>query len=270
MTLAKNRGAGLDDRIMTAARELAQAKPLDHIGLSEIARRSGVSWPTVKRHVGSKAALRARLVDEQPELVRNVRDTKTRLLDAAARVFARQGYESATLDSVASEAGLTKGAVYWHFESKGHLFRALLREYEQRERDFSAQQVKKAAGAVSAEEAVLAVLTAELERVAETPEWARLPVEFVAAGRDPDIGADLASALRQRRDVLIEIIRELQAAARAKEEIDAEAAALLLSAVLRGLTELLLIEPELDIERALPRLARMIAHGLAVPDADAR
>ena len=251
---------------MAAARELARAKPLDHIGLSEIARRSGVSWPTVKRHVGSKAALRARLVDEQPDLVRNVRDTKTRLLEAAARVFARQGYESATLDAVASEAGLTKGAVYWHFESKCDLFRALLREYEHREREFSAEQAQRAADPPEAELAVLAVLDAELARVAEAPEWARLPVEFVAAGRDPDFGADVASALRLRRDLLVEIVREWQLSGRATQEAEPQTAALLLSAVLRGLTELVLIEPQLDVATALPRLARLIAQGLATPE----
>ncbi|HEY6558272.1 MAG TPA: helix-turn-helix domain-containing protein [Polyangiaceae bacterium] len=267
MTLAKNRAANLDERIMSAARDLARDKPLDHIGLSEIARRSGVSWPTVKRHVGSKEALKARLVDEQPDLVRSVRDTKTKLLDAAARVFAQQGYESATLDAVASEAGLTKGAVYWHFESKCDLFRALLREYEHREQEFGAEQAQLVAGTTEAEQAVLSVLEAELRRVAEAPEWARLPVEFVAAGRDPSFGPDVASALRLRRDLLVEMVGALQAAGRATDELEPETAALLLSAVLRGLTEVVLIEPELDVAGALPRLARLIARGLAAPEA---
>jgi TetR/AcrR family acrAB operon transcriptional repressor len=266
MTLAKNRVTNLDERIMAAARELARAKPLDHIGLSEIARRSGVSWPTVKRHVGSKAALRARLMDEHPDLVRNVRDTKTRLLDAAARVFALQGYESATLDAVASEAGLTKGAVYWHFESKCDLFRALLREYEHRERAFSGEQAQRAAESSEAEQAVLAVLDAELARVADAPEWARLPVEFVAAARDPNFGADVASALRLRRDLLVELVRELQLSGGASRDAAPETAALLLAAVLRGLTELALVEPQLDVAASLPRLARLIAQGLAAPE----
>lgn len=40
------------------------------------------------------------------------------LLDAAARVFARQGAEGAGLDDVAADAGFTKGAVYSNFGSK--------------------------------------------------------------------------------------------------------------------------------------------------------
>ena len=40
------------------------------------------------------------------------------LLDAAERVFVRLGYQGATLDGIAAEAGFTKGAVYWHFRTR--------------------------------------------------------------------------------------------------------------------------------------------------------
>lgn len=48
--------------------------------------------------------------------------TRTELLDAAARAFARQGYEGASLGDIAADAGYTKGAVYAHFGSKHELF----------------------------------------------------------------------------------------------------------------------------------------------------
>jgi AcrR family transcriptional regulator len=55
--------------------------------------------------------------------------TRTRLLEAAARVYARRGFDAATLDEVAEEAGFTKGAVYDHFGSKENLLLALLDEH---------------------------------------------------------------------------------------------------------------------------------------------
>jgi AcrR family transcriptional regulator len=55
--------------------------------------------------------------------------TRARLLEAAARVYARRGFDGATVDEVASEAGLTKGAVYDHFGSKEKLLLALLDEH---------------------------------------------------------------------------------------------------------------------------------------------
>ena len=52
--------------------------------------------------------------------------TRERLLDAAAQVFARRGFESASLDEVAAAAGYTKGAVYSNFASKTDLVIALI------------------------------------------------------------------------------------------------------------------------------------------------
>lgn len=48
------------------------------------------------------------------------------LLEAAERAFLTMGYQGATLDDIAAEAGFTKGAVYWHFRSKEALFLELL------------------------------------------------------------------------------------------------------------------------------------------------
>ena len=52
--------------------------------------------------------------------------TRERLLDAAAQVFAKRGFESASLDEVAAAAGYTKGAVYSNFAGKTDLLIALL------------------------------------------------------------------------------------------------------------------------------------------------
>lgn len=52
--------------------------------------------------------------------------THRALLGAAERCFLKLGYQGATLDAIAAEAGFTKGAVYWHFRSKDALFLELL------------------------------------------------------------------------------------------------------------------------------------------------
>lgn len=48
------------------------------------------------------------------------------LLDAAESIFVRDGYERAQIETIAAEAGRTKGAVYAHFKSKEDIFFALL------------------------------------------------------------------------------------------------------------------------------------------------
>ncbi|MFZ1992314.1 MAG: helix-turn-helix domain-containing protein [Alphaproteobacteria bacterium] len=58
---------------------------------------------------------------EPPKTGKRAR-TRARLLEAAAKVFAAKGFYAATLDDVAAEAGLTKGAIYGNFKNKEELF----------------------------------------------------------------------------------------------------------------------------------------------------
>jgi AcrR family transcriptional regulator len=53
---------------------------------------------------------------------------RAEVLDAALEVFAKVGFERATLQDVADRAGVTKGALYHYFDSKNQLFLELMRE----------------------------------------------------------------------------------------------------------------------------------------------
>jgi len=55
----------------------------------------------------------------KPEVLQARRQT---ILKAALTCFARKGYHQTTIDDIAAESGLSKGGVYWHFQSKRQLF----------------------------------------------------------------------------------------------------------------------------------------------------
>jgi len=61
--------------------------------------------------------------------------TRQHLLDAALEVFWRDGVTRASLQAIAQEAGVTRGALYWHFKNKEDLFETL---FEQQYADFFA------------------------------------------------------------------------------------------------------------------------------------
>lgn len=61
----------------------------------------------------------ARKTKEQAEA------TKEAILEAAAKVFVDKGVSKASLEEIASQAGVTRGAVYWHFKNKADIFAAL-------------------------------------------------------------------------------------------------------------------------------------------------
>ncbi|MGW1216641.1 ScbR family autoregulator-binding transcription factor [Streptomyces sp. NPDC002499] len=52
--------------------------------------------------------------------------TRDAILAAAARVFEEHGYQAATVNEILTSAGLTKGALYFHFPSKEHLAEGVL------------------------------------------------------------------------------------------------------------------------------------------------
>ena len=52
--------------------------------------------------------------------------TRSAILEAAANLFLQQGVAHTSLEQIARQAGVTRGAVYWHFKNKADLFHAML------------------------------------------------------------------------------------------------------------------------------------------------
>lgn len=52
--------------------------------------------------------------------------TRSRILDAAERVFERQGVSGTSLQDIAQAAGVTRGAIYWHFQDKADVFNGMM------------------------------------------------------------------------------------------------------------------------------------------------
>lgn len=65
-----------------------------------------------------------------PDMARRTKqeaqETRTRLLDAAEQLFHERGVSRTSLQDIAQAAGVTRGAVYWHFEDKVQLFDAMM------------------------------------------------------------------------------------------------------------------------------------------------
>ncbi len=128
-------------------------------------------------------------------------------------VFAREGFHAATLDDVAAEAGLTKGAVYSNFAGKRDLFLALFEEQVTRR-----AQIARAALLDTAHEhgaAVSAPVAALADRLgrfaAAEPAWQLLYIEFwLFAMRNPDAHRLLAEARHRLREAIAELAEEVE------------------------------------------------------------
>jgi AcrR family transcriptional regulator len=120
-------------------------------------------------------------------------ETRERALQGAASVFARLGYDGASIAEIAAEAGVSSGALYSHFGSKAELFAATLRAHGS-----PAVERLLAVGGPGVDIARL-LRDRGLALAHRRPEETSLLVEaIVAAKRHPDVAALLMATFTER------------------------------------------------------------------------
>ena len=77
------------------------------------------------------------------------RDTSSRILTQAMRIFLEKGYHGTSIDDITHAAGVTKGALYWHFKGKEDLLKRIVGDFEKRFLDGMIQKVEEVKGGVS-------------------------------------------------------------------------------------------------------------------------
>lgn len=143
-------------------------------------------------------------------------ETKATLLEAAAKVFARRGYEGASISEIVSEAGLTSGAVYAHYASKAELFNATLEAYAERDLD----QLLGRAGADVLD--ALTAVGATIDR-REPTEASLLISAIVAARNHPEVAQLLIDGLSSREHLFRGLIGSAQDSKALAADVSAEA-----------------------------------------------
>jgi len=144
---------------------------------------------------------RKRLSREESRL-----QTRERLLEAAAEVFSREGFEAASVDEVAEEAGFSKGAVYSNFASKEELFLTLLDRHLEAELKNVTSRFTQSSRDEDAEAGLEErSFTTELEK---NRIWNVLSIEFLLyAMRHPSAQQQLAVRYRAARNELAVLLR---------------------------------------------------------------
>lgn len=168
--------------------------------------------------------------------------TRRALLEAALRIFARDGFEASRIEDIAAATGHTRGAFYAHFNSKEDLFFALFeQEAGGRLHDLRAVLERCA----DAEGRLGALRKFYVARVSDR-QWVMLALEFkLFALRHPKLRAQLARTHRRIRESLkietiSQLIPELMKSGRESREVRRVA----LEAVLNGLVLEYAYDPE--------------------------
>ncbi|MDF3337411.1 TetR/AcrR family transcriptional regulator [Mycolicibacterium septicum DSM 44393] len=144
----------------------------------------------------------------KPARTRPTRDeVRDRILDAALKVFAAEGFAGATIDAIGHAAGFTKGAVYSNFESKDELFLALLdRQFESRGA-LIATALDSGHGDTAAIAAALSRST--LDSIHDQTEYQIVLTEYwLRAVRDPQLRERLVARRRAAADQALRIVEQ--------------------------------------------------------------
>jgi len=145
--------------------------------------------------------IRRRLTRQESRL-----ETRTKLLESAAQLFAKGGYEGASVDLIAETAGYSKGAFYSNFESKEAIFLELLDAHKRREIDALAQLL---AQEIPAQELLSLIRNSETMRASDF-DFGLLSAEFqLQACRDKTFARTYAKLHRTHRDTMAGLVTKL-------------------------------------------------------------
>ncbi|WP_282781053.1 MULTISPECIES: TetR/AcrR family transcriptional regulator [unclassified Nocardia] len=159
-------------------------------------------------------------------------DTRQRVVDAAIRCFAQHGYGPATNSVIAGIAGVTAGAVYYHFGTKSQLFETVCAEVYGRIQDRAAAAID---GALSVRELLQALLAVSMRINHEHPELAGFVATApIDARRHAELSEAFAAVSKGMVEGVAEAVTRGQAAGRIPADLDPVQIARLILAVVDG------------------------------------
>jgi TetR/AcrR family transcriptional regulator, acrAB operon repressor len=207
---------------------------------------------------------------QESGMVRRTREeaaaTREALLDAAEREFRSKGVAHTTLADVADAAGVTRGAIYWHFRDKAELFEAMCERAA-----MPMEAMLGCAGGRSCADPLGTLRDMAVMGLTRLARDARTQAVFDVMFHKCEFTADLAPvAQRQRtadegcRRQVMELLERAISRRQLPADTDARLAAELLKAFMVGVMHEWVQNPAAyDLERIAPVMIDTVLAGLA-------
>ncbi len=162
--------------------------------------------------------------------------TRRAILESASATFHTLGYSNSTLEDIARQAGVTRGAVYWHFNNKYDILCTLFREFQPRIIVESAKILGSDRDPMSRIEEMLDFLIKKLDsrdEMSEIEHISQLLKEL--PGDSPQLLSMIDEKNRYINELLLKTIREGVEHRQMRQDLDPEMTAMTLSLLLKGL-----------------------------------
>jgi AcrR family transcriptional regulator len=159
-------------------------------------------------------------------------ETRTRLIEAAEKIFARDGFQAAKLEEIASEAGYTRGALYANFEGKEELFIALIGHETERRMAAAQRVVSNLTSQSSSQTARYQTLKTGYLRSMTNQTWNVLFIEFkLFVLRHPDLKAQVTEMQTKAFATVAKTLEQIFACSDSKPPVSPLAAGMALGAL---------------------------------------
>ncbi len=194
--------------------------------------------------------------------------TRARLLDAALASFHAKGYSATTLDDIARQAEITRGAIQWHFGNKAELYNTLVREsYQEAATIFG--EIYRAEGTPL--QKLRLILTKWLSYAEEDTRF-RTMLELVML--KTEVSPELAGGMQEKNQgnqatvhFFAQLISQGIQSGEIRADIHPETAAITALGLVNGVTSLWLIDPAaFSLRASASAIVEIFLHGLARSD----
>lgn len=199
----------------------------------------------------------------KPEKAPRGEDARVDLKETAIDCFSRYGYQGTSIERIAREAGVTKGAIYYHYKDKNDLLSAAVAD---RVADFE-ERVQTACTGVDPLESLHRVIGVSVDHALshDRPRFAiKLMVE--AIDTNDQLLEEMRGMMRRFRAFLRNIIRAGQESGDFRTDVDAEAiASIITSAVIGAETQFYLDPDRFRLEESLRVFTDQLCRDLGAP-----
>jgi AcrR family transcriptional regulator len=196
-----------------------------------------------------------------PKKRRSREETRQKLLDSALQVFARNGYERATVDEIVREAGFSKGAFYVHFETKEDLFWEMLQERIDAQQELFRLTLDESLSVAENEHRILE----QAFNMSTHPLGPALILEFTAHGmRNEKVREQLAKMYERWHSFVVETLERGRELGIVRKDLDVGLLASVLMALFEGsMIQSHLAPTNLRLDRKVSDLSSLVAELLS-------
>ena len=192
--------------------------------------------------------------------------TREALLDAAEHAFRERGVARTSLADVAAAAGVTRGAVYWHFRDKADLFEALCERVQ-----LPMEAMLASAGEIRQKDPLGALRTLAVNGLGRLATDARTQAVFDVVFHKCEFAAEFATVAQRRRVTdsgclanVERLLKQAVSAGQLPRNADTRLAARCVNAFMVGVMHEWVRRPDAyDLARAAPAMVDALLAGLA-------